>query len=575
MDAREPLQGSHYAASTGRPPPEQAMDPNSMYASNGRPEGAPPPKKRLMRLGEAERSQSPADLSFSHSGAPNFSRSSSSDTIASQMNQFSMLSQQNSATGSPAPSGSPALGSGSVGQDYLNSGSSQIPTPPVQNSAQASLPSMQFQNSASPPNQPSSDEVYTRFKASWPHLPEEQVRDALHKANNDPGAATQILCNSNPLLDGYSGPSPSPAAAVSQPQQAPSASVSPFQGLPHQQQQQFHPAASMHNGVQGGYPRVPGHHPQQPHQMPHAMQMPNMQRPYPQQSGNPMFMSQNAPRPGMNQPQQFYPANQMYRGPPTQALPQQHQQPHQQARPGFNPVVSTRTVMPPTGPVPQMPITQQQLIHFMTQHRMDINNPQLRMQAAQHMQAQLQQRRFQGMSSLDAQRQMLQNPAEVERMRQQQTQAHQAQMAAHAQRAAQQARQGVGKNAVSKLVAAHRPQAAPTSSSAAVRKQKRKHADSDSEDGGNWSDGSDGGARYEEYVNVEKEGEALAFFNTCTPEQLPDYTACTPEAAQAIVSLRPFESPDDIRAKLKKTKGISNKLFDSVVDVFEVCLVTL
>lgn len=46
--------------------------------------------------------------------------------------------------------------------------------------------------------------------------------------------------------------------------------------------------------------------------------------------------------------------------------------------------------------------------------------------------------------------------------------------------------------------------------------------------------------------------------------------AISADAAQVVVGLRPFESADDIRAKLKKTKGVSGKLFDNMVDVIRV-----
>lgn len=497
------------------------------------------------------------------------------------MNHYSILSQQNSATGSPAPMGSPALEASTTnGQDSVAGGSGPIETHNGTPSGQSAspIPPQAPGNAASQPAQPHSEDEFRRFKASWPHLSDEVVREALVKSNWKPGEATQLLCNSNPLLDGYNGGT-SPAAPAPLPAGQRSA-ISYAQPQQHQHQQQ--PQYGMPNQFQppnAGFPRMPGHPQQQPHPQqqsrmsPQMQQLPNMhpqqqQRPYPvQHSNNTMFMPPGMPRPGMSAghpPQYLASGNNMYRGPPNHALSQHPHQPFpQQPRPGFNPVVSTRSIMPQTaGPI----VNPQALHNFMLSKNMDPANQQHRQTAASMLQ---QTQRRPQINDLNAQRQALQNPAEVERMRKQQTAAHAAQVAAQHKKAAHQARQGQGKHAVSKLVAAHRPQAASASSSTSARKQKRKHADSDSEDGGNWSDASDGGAKYEEYVNVEKEGEAVVFFNTCAPEQLPDYTACTPEAAQAIVSLRPFESPDDIRAKLKKTKGISNKLFDSVVDVFE------
>ena len=137
---------------------------------------------------------------------------------------------------------------------------------------------------------------------------------------------------------------------------------------------------------------------------------------------------------------------------------------------------------------------------------------------------------------------------------------------------------------VSQLVAAHRPQGPPQPTSVQKRKRGRDYSDSDS--GGNYSGDSDD---YDDRPNGERENQALIFFNTCKLNDLPDYTgifiiyyrslifliydtACTNEAAEQIIKMRPFINPEDVRQKLKKTKGISNKLFDSLVDVLEAYL---
>jgi SWI/SNF-related matrix-associated actin-dependent regulator 1 of chromatin subfamily A len=47
-------------------------------------------------------------------------------------------------------------------------------------------------------------------------------------------------------------------------------------------------------------------------------------------------------------------------------------------------------------------------------------------------------------------------------------------------------------------------------------------------------------------------------------------TACTVPQTKIIGELRPFESVDDLRVKLRKTKGVSQGLFDTYVDVIQV-----
>ena len=59
------------------------------------------------------------------------------------------------------------------------------------------------------------------------------------------------------------------------------------------------------------------------------------------------------------------------------------------------------------------------------------------------------------------------------------------------------------------------------------------------------------------------------WFNTCTPEELLAITSCSALQASSIVSLRPFESTDDLRAKLTKKKGVSPRLFDGYIEVMQ------
>jgi hypothetical protein len=123
----------------------------------------------------------------------------------------------------------------------------------------------------------------------------------------------------------------------------------------------------------------------------------------------------------------------------------------------------------------------------------------------------------------------------------------------------------------------------------APKPKKRKVYDSDTED----EYGSDASA--EDYVDKEdqlrKEMRGLAFFNEGNVSDLPDLTgkvfsvtcgywtivinvdgisACTPKQAEVIVSMRPFESVEDLRTKLRKRKGVSAGLFDSYLDIMDV-----
>lgn len=550
--------------------------------ANGRSDGQPPAKRRLVSLGD--RSQSPAtDIPGSSTtslprGAPAISRSSSSNTLVSDVNNLSFLSQSNSATGSPAPGGSPAPADflAFFNTDTNTNPAEQTATPPTRNL------------SAPRPQQDDAETEYQRFKQTFPYETDARVRQAWEESGRQADKATTILCGSNPLLqgaapssNGSSAPSPVP------PQSAPS-------GRPPSGQAGLN---NSWNGMMpmGGSPPLQGHTgppqyaqlPPQQQQRPQYPQGMHQQHPqshmggYPQQrpgfphSGPPYMPSQGAPAMPAQSASSFYPGSQLYRG-PAQGMPGQPAAAPRYPQPG----------QPPYRQAPGQPIVtlrQQPAIDPRAMIQQNLN-PSNGAHVAQY-RAMMGQAGRPGGGHMDGQMQRMQmlqaNPNYTQQQRQQQEKAaqernraeHQARVHAHQQAMARTMQQNKasthGKNDVSKTVAKFRPPAG-AAAAAAAKRAKRKHADSDSEDGGNWSEG-DNGAQYEEYVNVEKEAEAVQFLNTCRPEELPDYTACSAEAAQAIVQLRPFESPDDIRAKLKATKGISNKLFDSLVDVFEVC----
>lgn len=82
------------------------------------------------------------------------------------------------------------------------------------------------------------------------------------------------------------------------------------------------------------------------------------------------------------------------------------------------------------------------------------------------------------------------------------------------------------------------------------------------------------GRRAEEISSDER--RALAYFNTTSADGLQELTGCTPDQAQTIIELRPFDSVDDLREKLgqqgkKKgatSKGVSSRMFDDCVEIF-------
>ncbi|KAI9437717.1 SNF2 family N-terminal domain-containing protein [Lactarius indigo] len=85
---------------------------------------------------------------------------------------------------------------------------------------------------------------------------------------------------------------------------------------------------------------------------------------------------------------------------------------------------------------------------------------------------------------------------------------------------------------------------------------------------------SHSGRRAEESSSDER--RALAYFNTTSADGLQELTGCTPDQAQIIIELRPFDSVDDLREKLgqqgkKKggtSKGVSSRMFDDCVEIF-------
>ncbi|CAK5281557.1 unnamed protein product [Mycena citricolor] len=105
------------------------------------------------------------------------------------------------------------------------------------------------------------------------------------------------------------------------------------------------------------------------------------------------------------------------------------------------------------------------------------------------------------------------------------------------------------------------------------RKAARKIVDSDSDE--NYSESDDDASRGRPDNSERFRTRALEYFNSAAPEALAELTGCTPEQANIIASLRPFEDADELEAKLKQGKkkagpgGISPKMFADCVSTFE------
>lgn len=48
---------------------------------------------------------------------------------------------------------------------------------------------------------------------------------------------------------------------------------------------------------------------------------------------------------------------------------------------------------------------------------------------------------------------------------------------------------------------------------------------------------------------------------------------CSQEVAEAVIEMRPYAGPGDIRTKLRKRKGVSGNLFDNYVELMLVRMI--
>ncbi|GAA97396.1 uncharacterized protein L969DRAFT_49347 [Mixia osmundae IAM 14324] len=114
----------------------------------------------------------------------------------------------------------------------------------------------------------------------------------------------------------------------------------------------------------------------------------------------------------------------------------------------------------------------------------------------------------------------------------------------------------------------HQPQSMAQRSSpqqpAPKRKLVKRQIESESEEDEFEEGDSDARADSEEGVDA---AEVLQFFNDSPSELLADVISIKPAALKILLSLRPFESTQDILAKLKATKGVSTKIYENYADL--------
>ncbi|CED82045.1 SNF2 family DNA-dependent ATPase [Phaffia rhodozyma] len=93
--------------------------------------------------------------------------------------------------------------------------------------------------------------------------------------------------------------------------------------------------------------------------------------------------------------------------------------------------------------------------------------------------------------------------------------------------------------------------------------------DSDAESDDDFGGSSRKGRGMQKWTRDEdaEEQSALDWFNSCDHQELLNVTSCSPDQATIIVSLRPFESVDDLRTKMTKKKGVSPRLFESYIEL--------
>ncbi|KAF7782591.1 hypothetical protein Agabi119p4_1967 [Agaricus bisporus var. burnettii] len=98
--------------------------------------------------------------------------------------------------------------------------------------------------------------------------------------------------------------------------------------------------------------------------------------------------------------------------------------------------------------------------------------------------------------------------------------------------------------------------------------------DSDSEAEVEDDENSEDGRKHER-IESNDEIRALNYLNTTSREGIQELTGCTSKQADTVISLRPFESVDDLNVKLGQGKkkagpaGISPRLFEDCTEIFK------
>lgn len=99
------------------------------------------------------------------------------------------------------------------------------------------------------------------------------------------------------------------------------------------------------------------------------------------------------------------------------------------------------------------------------------------------------------------------------------------------------------------------------------RKQKNVGSSDEEGDFGGDSDSDDDQRGQETYFNPVDESEAVKWFNRAEPKDLQEILALNPNALETLISMRPFQNSNTLRAKLKQAKGVSPALFDFYLDL--------
>ncbi|EOR03739.1 hypothetical protein E3P92_03929 [Wallemia ichthyophaga] len=102
-----------------------------------------------------------------------------------------------------------------------------------------------------------------------------------------------------------------------------------------------------------------------------------------------------------------------------------------------------------------------------------------------------------------------------------------------------------------------------------VKRQSKKQYNSSDDEGdfGGDSDSDDDNGVRESTVSVYDESEAVKWFNKAEPKEIQEILALSERALEAIMSMRPFQNANTLRAKLKATKGVSTTIFDFYLDL--------